>query len=74
MNTTAAPTRVAAMRLTESQLDRAPNGPDKHHQSDPFGDIGAKVLQAIDEEVADRRRRGLPIVVDRGNGVETLPY
>lgn len=37
-----------------------------------FGDIEAKVRQAVAEAVADRRRRGLPIAVDRGNGVERI--
>jgi hypothetical protein len=38
-----------------------------------FGDIVGKIKQAIREEVAERRRLGLPITVDRGNGVEVLP-
>ena len=37
-----------------------------------FGDVGAKIRQAVRDEVAERRRRHLPIVVDRGNGVEDL--
>jgi len=38
-----------------------------------FGDVAAKIALAVDEEVGDRRRRGLPVVVDRGAGVEVLP-
>lgn len=59
--------------MTNTDLDQATTKPTKDHGADPFGDIEAKILRAIDEEVADRRHRGLPIVVDRGNGVETLP-
>jgi hypothetical protein len=39
---------------------------------DPFGDLDTKIVAALRAEVARRRRLGLPIVVDRGNGVETV--
>jgi hypothetical protein len=39
-----------------------------------FGDLEAKTAAAIAEEVDYRRRHGLPIAVDRGNGVEVLRY
>jgi hypothetical protein len=41
-------------------------------ESRVFGDIVGKIRQAVREEVAERRRPGLPIVVDRGSGVEVL--
>ena len=37
-----------------------------------FGDVVAKMTLAIDEEVARRYRLGLPVIVDRGNGIEDL--
>jgi len=39
-----------------------------------FGDVAAKIATAVDEEVAERKRRGLPVVVDRGAGVEDLAH
>lgn len=36
----------------------------------PGGDLTTKTIEAIAEEVAYRRRHGLAVVVDRGNGVE----
>jgi hypothetical protein len=39
----------------------------------PGGDLSAKTIEAIALEVAYRRDHGLPIVVDRGNGVEVVP-
>jgi hypothetical protein len=38
----------------------------------PGGDLTAKTIEAIAEEVSYRRSHGLPIVVDRGNGVEVV--
>ena len=40
----------------------------------PGGDLTARTMEAIAEEVAYLRSHGLPIVVDRGNGVEVLRY
>jgi hypothetical protein len=40
---------------------------------DVFGEREAKTIEAIALEVANRRSQGLPIVVDRGNGVVFLP-
>jgi hypothetical protein len=37
-----------------------------------FGDIPTKVTKALRREVERRRRLGLPVYVDRGNGVEDL--
>jgi hypothetical protein len=37
-----------------------------------FGDIAAKMKLAIDEEVQRLLALGLPVWVDRGNGVEAL--
>jgi hypothetical protein len=41
-------------------------------ESAVVGDIVGKIKQAIDDEVAWRRRQRLPITVDRGAGVEVL--
>jgi hypothetical protein len=38
-----------------------------------FGDIVAKMTVAVNLEVERRLRLGLPVVVDRGNGIEDLP-
>jgi hypothetical protein len=35
-----------------------------------FGDLTAKVTEAIDREVARLRELGVPVMVDLGNGVE----
>lgn len=47
---------------------------DKPHSEEEsvFGNIEEKVRQAVVEAVADRRRRGLPVAIDRGNGVELI--
>lgn len=37
-----------------------------------FGDIPAKVATAAQREVERRLRLGLPVIVDRGDGVEDL--
>jgi hypothetical protein len=37
-----------------------------------FGDIAAKIKLAAKLEVERRLRLGLPVVVDRGNGIEDL--
>jgi hypothetical protein len=37
-----------------------------------FGDIPAKIAAAAKHEVEHRLRLGLPVYVDRGNGVEDL--
>jgi hypothetical protein len=50
-------------------LQRQDNKPE---EDDLLVDIMAKVVTAVADEVDDRRRRGLPIVVDRGTGVEIL--
>ena len=39
---------------------------------DPFGDGTSRIVAAIAAEVEYRESHGLPIVVDRGNGVERL--
>jgi hypothetical protein len=52
---------------------------DKTPQIDPsveesvFGDVPAKIAQAVKEAVAEHRRQGRLIPVDRGNGVELIP-
>ncbi|MGH9058825.1 MAG: hypothetical protein ACRDZY_04810 [Acidimicrobiales bacterium] len=51
---------------TTSEADRA------HHVSPVFGDLIAKATLAIDVEVERRQRLGLPVIVDRGRGVEQL--
>jgi hypothetical protein len=38
-----------------------------------FGDVPAKIAQAVKEAVAEHRRQGRLIPVDRGNGVELIP-
>ena len=38
-----------------------------------YGDIPAKIAQAVKEAVAEHRRQGRLIPVDRGNGVEMIP-
>jgi len=43
-----------------------------HHISPVFGDLIAKATLAIDLEIERRLRLGLPVVVDRGSGVEQL--
>jgi len=37
-----------------------------------FGDIAAKMKIAIDQEVQRLLAMGVPIIVDRGNGIEVL--
>jgi hypothetical protein len=37
-----------------------------------FGDLAAKVAVAAKREVERRLRLGLPVIVDRGNGIEDL--
>lgn len=37
-----------------------------------FGDIVAKMILAVDLEVERRLRSGLPVVVERGNGIEQI--
>jgi hypothetical protein len=44
----------------------------KPEEDDFLDHIAYKIITAVADEVEDRRRRGLPIVVDRGNGVEIL--
>jgi hypothetical protein len=43
-----------------------------HFISPVFGDIAAKMTLAIDQEVQRLLSMGLPIFVDRGNGIEVL--
>lgn len=38
-----------------------------------FGDVPAKIDRAVKEAVAEHRRQGRQIPVDRGNGVELTP-
>jgi hypothetical protein len=38
-----------------------------------FGDVPAKIAQALKEAVAEHRREGRLIPVDRGHGVELIP-
>ena len=40
----------------------------------PGGDLTSKAKEAIAREVAYRRKHGLPIAVDVGNGVEFLSH
>ncbi|MDA8048348.1 MAG: hypothetical protein M0Z30_24425 [Actinomycetota bacterium] len=44
----------------------------RYDEKSVFGDVEAKVRQAVAEAVADRRSRGLAIAVDRGHGVELI--
>ena len=37
-----------------------------------FGDVAAKFQAAVRKEIERRLRLGLPVVVDRGHGVEEL--
>jgi hypothetical protein len=37
-----------------------------------FGDIAARMKLAIDQEVQRLLAMGVPIIVDRGNGIEEL--
>jgi pantothenate kinase type III len=39
---------------------------------DPFGDGTDRIVAAIAAEVEYRESHGLPVVLDRGNGVELL--
>lgn len=40
----------------------------------PGGDLTSRAKEAIAREVANRRKHGLPIAVDVGNGVEFLSH
>ena len=53
----------------DAKMSRKPQAP---APDGVFGDVAAKIAIAVDEEVAERTRRGLPVVVDRGAGVEDL--
>ena len=37
-----------------------------------FGDIVTKMTRAVDQEVERLLRLGVPVVVDRGNGIEEI--
>ncbi|HXR21960.1 MAG TPA: hypothetical protein VN786_05350 [Acidimicrobiales bacterium] len=50
--------------------DQSPNG--AKTTDDVFGDLEAKTVEAIADAVDYRRRHGLPIAIDRGDGVEVL--
>lgn len=54
--------------VPETDAMTAPRG----WMSPVFGDIVAKIKFAADQEIERRLRLGLPVVVDRGNGVEEL--
>lgn len=41
-------------------------------QPDPFADAAERAMEAIREAVAQRRRLGLHLTVDRGQGVERI--
>lgn len=45
---------------------------DSPDEDELLSDIVDKVVAAVADEVDRRRRRGLPIAVDRGTGVEIL--
>jgi hypothetical protein len=49
------------------------SGVQRRDEEDVFGDLETKTAAAIALAVEDRRRRGLPMAVDKGNGVEFLP-
>jgi hypothetical protein len=41
-------------------------------EPDPFADAAERAMEAIREAVAERRRLGLYLTVDRGHGVERI--
>jgi hypothetical protein len=41
-------------------------------EPDPFADAAERAMEAIREAVAERRRRGLHLTVDRGHGLERV--
>lgn len=58
--------------MANSRLDALDGQSPATEGKDPFEDVPASFICAIAEEVAWRERNGLPIYVDRGNGVEDL--
>ncbi len=60
------------MALVPEVSDVDESAADARWVSPVFGDIVAKVKLAGEQEVERRLRLGLPVVVDRGNGIEEL--
>jgi hypothetical protein len=59
--------------MASTDINHARQDEVRQESSLPGGDLSTKTSKAIAREVAYRRARGLPIAVDRGNGVEYLP-
>ncbi|MGH9057825.1 MAG: hypothetical protein ACRDYY_18510 [Acidimicrobiales bacterium] len=53
--------------------ERALSEKPRSDEESVFGDVTAKIAQALKEAVAEHRREGRLIPVDRGNGVELIP-
>jgi len=56
-----------------SAVDKSPVVMSDHEDREPFGNFARRAIEALQEAVAERRRNGLPITVDRGHGVERVP-
>lgn len=52
--------------------ERQPHDPNDWPPWADDGQLSAKIRQAIIEEIERKRRDGLPVVVNRGHGVEIL--
>jgi len=59
--------------MSDTNIDQSQTPIRSIHDGGVFGDVADNIRRAIDEEVARRRREGLPVVVDRGAGIEVLP-
>jgi hypothetical protein len=55
-----------------SAVENVPVTTSEQEDADPFADVAGHALQALREAVADRRRKGLTITVDRGHGIERI--
>ena len=58
--------------MVDSRWDTVDGQSRVHGEKDPFEDLPGNFAAAIADEVSWRERNGLPIYVDRGNGVEDL--
>ena len=58
--------------MKATKVNSSPNGDEARAKVDPFGEGIDGIVTAIAEEVAYLEEHGLPIYVDRGNGVENL--
>ena len=58
--------------MIETKNDKMPSRGVRPESELPGGNLTSKAKRAIAEEVPRRRRLGLPIAMDHGNGVEYL--